>query len=74
MWSPMTDFKDYLKRERFVMEIFFLGGFLSPFEILYAFPIMFCPLCYRLLLYGSRKVIKDEEMMKINRTTCSYKF
>lgn len=57
MWSPMTDFKDPLKTEHFVMEIFFLRGFLSPFEILYAFPIMFCPLYYH-LLYSSKKIIK----------------
>lgn len=44
MCSPMTDFKDPLKREHFVMEILFLRGFLSPFEILYAFPIMFFPI------------------------------
>jgi len=53
----MTDFKDPLKREHFVMEIFFLRGFLSPFEILYAFPIMFCPLYYH-LLYSSQQIIK----------------
>lgn len=63
MWSPMTDFKDSLKREHFVMEIFFLRGFLPPFEILDAFPRMLCPFYYH-LLYGSKKIVKiweDEE-------------
>lgn len=68
MWSPMTDFKDSLKREHFVMEIFFLGVFLPPFEILDAFPRMLYPLYYH-LLYSSKKIIKireDEE----NPQTC----
>lgn len=57
MWSPMTNFKDPLKREHFVMEIFFLGGFLSPLEILYAFSTMFCPLYY-CHFYSRKKIIK----------------